>query len=238
MADKSNIKTIVGWSIAGFLLLLSGVVVWWVWFKDACDPNNKGYTKKGKISEKCVGETNKSNTDPSKETSPPPSGCQWISDNTFPLKRCMIGDKIGALQTALGFTGTAVDKKFGNDTLGRVQSKFNGRSEVTQAEYNSLINPPTTAGGNNFQELKKQLVLGTDFSGGLLYEVDGQNKKYQFAFYAGNGRFIMNELGKTTGYIQKGTYSNGGKKMVVDGGNTYESIPQINMRDIVKDYGQ
>lgn len=129
--------------MGGLALLIAVIAIWYFFFTDDCDPNKKGYTKKGKISDKCFDKAE----DPKNITTVPPTGCQqWLADNIFPLKRCMSGNKIKALQTALGFTGTAVDGKFGGDTLGAVQNKFGGRSEVTQSEYNALINPSATDG--------------------------------------------------------------------------------------------
>lgn len=121
--------------------IIGGIIIWLL--RDKCDPNRKGYTKKGKISDKCFGreaeEKDKADTTP-----PSSAGCsKWIPDDTFPLKKCMKGNKIRALQTGLGFTGEKVDGKFGTiDTLPAVQNKFGGRSEVTEAEYNLLTNPP------------------------------------------------------------------------------------------------
>lgn len=137
--------------IKGIIIGVLGVgvlwgIIYWIFFRDKCDPDKKGFTKKGKISDKCFGKDAKDRDD--KDSTPPPAstGCggQWLEDNTFPLKKCMRGDKIRALQTALGFTGTNVDGKFGVDTLGAVQKKFNNRMEVTQQEYEALINPPDT----------------------------------------------------------------------------------------------
>ena len=233
-------KKIINGIIIGALGLgILGAGIWYFFFRDKCDANKKGYTKKGKISAKCVGETNNANTDPNTETSTPPAGCKWVSDNTFPLKRCMIGNKIGALQTALGFTGSNVDKKFGNDTLGAVQNKFGGRSEVTQAEYEALLNPPTTGGGQNFGKLKTALGdRAKNFSAGVYVTVLGQNKNYKFSFYADNGRvFMQDNIGDTILY--RGTYSDGGKKIVMDNGASYEEGGVfLNMQEIVKDLGQ
>lgn len=210
-------------------LLLAGLAVWYFFFRDVCDPNNKGYTKKGKLSDKCFGKAE----DPKTITTPPPAGCQWTPDNIFPLKRCMSGNKVKALQTALGFTGTAVDGRFGGDTENAVKAKF-GVNEVSQPNYNSLINPPTTGGGNNFSDLKNALKGGyVDIVGGIRYPMAGENKKYKFEFYADNGRFVVSELDSTS-YLKKGTYSKGGDKMVIDGGATYFEGPYKNMQNIIK----
>lgn len=227
--------TYIFWGIATLILLGGGFFVWWNYFKDNCDPANPGYTKKGKISDKCFGKAE----DPNTITTPPPLGCIWTSDNTFPLKKCMLGNKIKALQTALGFTGEKVDGKFGTtDTLPAVQNKFGGRSEVTQAEYEALINPPASGGGSNYANLKKALAGGAkDFSGGIYYLMQGQNFNYRFEFYT-NGRFVFSRVGGS-GYIKKGNYKDGGKEMIVDAGESYEEGTVIlNMQEIVKDFGQ
>lgn len=226
------------WIMVALALLLGGLSVWYFFFRDACDPNNKGYTKKGKISDKCFGKAEDPKTI-NTTINPPPVGCSWISDSTFPLKKCMSGNKIKALQTALGFTGTDVDGRFGNDTLSAVQEKFGGRSEVTQAEYEALINPPSTGGAANFSKLKQSLgSLAKNFSGGVYVTVAGQNKNYRFDFYADNGRFIFSQVGGS-GYIEKGTYKNGGKEMIIDNGDTYEEgTVSGNMQAIVDEQGQ
>lgn len=45
--------------------------------------------------------------------------------------------------------------------------------------------------------------------------------KYSATFYT-NNRFSINEKG-VDGFVKKGTYLDGGKKLIVDGGNTIES---------------
>lgn len=225
------------WIIVGLAVIIAGASIWYFFFRDDCDPNKKGYTKKGKISDKCFGEAQDPKTI-NTVINPPPAGCQWTSDDTFPLKRCMSGNKVKALQTALGITA---DGKFGNQTEGAVKAKFSGRSEVTQPEYNALINPPATGGGSNFSNLKKDLGdKALDFSGGVYVDnVLGKNDTYKFNFFT-NGRFFIYKQGDTE-YWKKGTYSNGGKKMVIDiadGGGGYEKgNVWLNMKEIMNSLG-
>ena len=234
-------KKIINGIIIGALGLgILGAGIWFFFFRDKCDPNNKGYTKKGKISDKCfAGEKEKDD----KDTTPPPAttGCggKWLADNTFSLKKCMRGDKIRALQTALGFTGTDVDGKFGNDTLGAVQAKFSGRSEVTQSEYNALINPPVIGGALNYENLKKALgSKAIPYSAGVYVDVKGQNKNYVFSFYP-EGQFYFS-LPKVQASIAQGTYADGGKSMKVNGdlfAYTEDTVFK-NMARIVVDRGE
>lgn len=225
------------WIIGGLALLVAVILIWYFFFRDDCDPDKKGYTKKGKLSDKCFDKAQ----DPQTITTPPPAGCKWISDSTFPLKKCMSGNKIKALQTALGFTGVKVDGKFGTtDTLPAVQNKFGGRSEVTQAEYNALINPPATGGGSNYANLKKALGNSAkNFSSGVYVLIQGQNKNYAFDFYADNGRFMMRESATGSPILYRGTYKDGGKEMIIDNGNAYQQGGVFtNMKKIVDELGK
>jgi len=220
------------WTVLALLILGGGFAIWWNYFRDNCDPANPGHTKEGKVSDKCFGKAE----DPKNITTTPPAGCQWTSDNTFPLKKCMSGNKVAALQTALGILA---DKKFGNDTLGAVQNKFGGRSEVTQAEYNALINPPATGGGSNYNNLKKALgSKAIPYSAGVYVDVQGQNKKYVFSFYP-TGKFFFS-LPKVQASIAEGTYSDGGKSMKVNGdlfAYTEDTVFK-NMARIIVDKGE
>jgi len=172
--------------------------------------------------------------DEPKEASP--TGTKWISEeslgaNPFPLKKGMFGGRIKLLQQKFGIKPD--DGKFGKDTENAVVKKF-GVPTVSQAAYNSVVNPTTTAGGLNFIELKKALPSAQNTSDGIGMWITGQNKKFGFRFYAANGRFSVESSGKI---LKKGTYSEGGKRMKLDGDWTAytESSALGNMKKIVED---
>lgn len=193
-------------------VIIAFLVVWYFFFRDECDPENNGYTKKGKPSNKCIV------LNPSNSNTPVPSGAtQWVPDTTFPIKKGSWGSKVKAVQHALGI---AEDGKFGAQTESALYAKIQ-KTELNQAEYNNLINPAATGGGTNFLKLKQTLgTLGKNFSDGVQYPVTGKNANYTFAFYT-NGRFTFSEQGGST-FLYKGSYSDGGKTMSIDGGKTYQ----------------
>lgn len=218
------------WIFVGLGLLIAGLLVWYFFFRDdECDPNRNGYTKKGKPSNKCKAE------DPKQSNTPPPAGTPaWIDDNTFPLKKGMWGSKVMAVQKALGII--PADGKFGSGTEAAVFAKFK-ENTVSKPNYDSLINPAAKGGGMNYENLKKNLTGAKNFSGGIYVDMPGQNKNYQFYFFADNGRFSFQEKGKT-GSIKKGSYFDGGKKMTIDAGKSYEGSVYVNMREITNEFGQ
>lgn len=171
--------------------------------------------------------------DPNEETPVPPvppgSGTpKWVPES-FPLNVGMFGSKTKKLQTALGISA---DGKFGTQTKASVIAK--GKSvPLSQADYNIIVSPPAIGGGTNFQQIKTALAGGsTNFNGGISYLKQGQNKTYRFDFYT-NGRFYVNTYNLNDA-LAKGTYSSGGKKMVIDGGSTYENLSVIiNMTNII-----
>lgn len=144
MAFKITKKT------AGIIFISAAiltVIALYFYFRDKCDPNRKGYTKKGKISDKCFGKVD----DPKDTNVTPPSGTQWIKDDSFPLRKGMWGSKVKAFQTALiDKYGAGIlpvyhdDGRFGNETEDAVKSKL-GKSEVSKEDYDKLVNP--SAGG-------------------------------------------------------------------------------------------
>lgn len=182
--------------------------------------------------------------DPNKNNIPVPPGSptpKWVPES-FPLNVGMFGPKIKALQKALGFQST--DKNApnyqdgyfgGEETKSAIIAK--GKTvPLSEADYNSIVNPAASGGGSNFQQIKTALAGGsTNFNGGISYLVAGQNKNYRFDFYT-NGRFFVNTI-NTNDALRKGTYSNGGKKMVIDGGATYENSVVANMTNIINEIG-
>ncbi len=74
--------------------------------------------------------------------------------------------------------------------------------------------------GDNFGDLKKN--LGDRISDkGTVVTVPFNSNKNQADFY-NNGRVIIAKAG-ATGYLVKGSYSDGGKTIVLDGGKTITS---------------
>lgn len=175
----------------------------------------------------CVEDPNESNT-------PVPPGSpttQWVPES-FPLNLSMYGSKIKALQGKFGFTGNDLDGQLGPQTQAAIIAT--GKAfPLSLSDYNLIMNPPASGGGSNFQDLKNSLAGGsTNFSGGISYPVPGQNKNYRFDFYT-NGRFFVNTL-NANDQVLKGTYYNGGNKMVIDAGATYSMNVFSNMTNIIK----
>jgi hypothetical protein len=193
------------WIIFILALFIAGLAIWYFGFRDQCDQDNPGYTKKGKLSDKCAAKVHQPVT-------PPPSGVpNWIPE-FFPLRKGMVGPKISTLQKALGI---ATNGEFDSQTESAVYTKFK-TNDVSESQYNSLINAtPPPLGGQNFSELKKALGnKGINVSGGISTVVQGENVNYGFTFYASNGRVIIQ---KTQGqFLKKGSYHKGGKNIVID----------------------
>lgn len=215
------------WVFIGVALILAGSAVWWFFLReDECDPEKNGFTKKGKPSDKCK------KTNPSLTNTPPPAGTQWTPDTTFPLKKGSWGSRVAAVQKAVGFSSAQQDGRFGAMTESAVQAKI-GKPEVSQPDYEKLINPPTTGGGSNFSQLKEALKnRSQNFPGGIKTIEQGQNQNYQFEFYASNGRVFIYNTAKNE--IRRGTYYNGGKKIVIDSPNDEESS-ESTVQQVLKD---
>lgn len=190
MAFKITKKT------AGIIFIFTAIavglaIILYFIFRDECDPNRNGFTKKGKPSKKCKVD------DPKDTNTIPPSGTQWIKDDSFPLKKGMWGSKVKAFQKALiDKYGASIllvykdDGRFGNETENAVKSKL-GKSEVSKEDYDKFVNPSSQIKGayakydgamirdkegNEVRKAKKDewigTVSGTDDSGNR-YELDG-----------------------------------------------------------------
>jgi hypothetical protein len=80
--------------------------------------------------------------------------------------------------------------------------------------------PNITQRQNNFNDVKKNLGLNISSKGNVV-SVKFNGGKNQADFY-NNDRVIISTVGKS-GYLKKGSYSNGGKTIVIDGGKTITS---------------
>lgn len=175
--------------------------------------------------------------DPNKNGTPVPPGSptpKWVPE-AFPLTLGMYGNKIKALQAALGFTTAQQDGKLGPMTQSALAAK--GKAlPLSQTDYNNIVNPPATGGGTNFQTVKTALgSAGQNFSGGITGYFSGPNQVYSFDFYT-NGRVIIYNSQKKE--VARGTYSDGGKKIAIDGGKTYNANSvTLNMQQIATDLG-
>lgn len=214
-------------------LIIVGIVVWYFFFKDSgCDPKKNGYTLKGKYDPKCMV------ADPKNTNTPPPNGTSsWVSDSNFPIKKGSWGPKVRALQEKLG-VGT--DGRFGPITEGKLKEKT-GKTEIaTQAEYDAIvIIGPAVQGGDNYKLLKETLgASAIPYSAGVYVNVPGQNKNYVFSFWP-DGQFFFS-LPKSEVSIAQGTYTEGGKKMLIDGDwfNYTEGSVTQNMKRIAKEKGE
>lgn len=187
--DKKSARIIFIIAMAIFVMAIVSFVLYLVFRDDECDPEKNGYTKKGKPSDKCRV------VNPITTNAPPPSGCtNWIPDTSFPLKKCNWGSRIKAVQSAIGFTGTDVDGRWGPMTESAVVAKI-GKNQIDEADYKKLVDPPSTTGqqnkgayakydntiirDKNMSEKRKAsknewlgLVTGVDSSGNY-YEING-----------------------------------------------------------------
>jgi hypothetical protein len=87
---------------------------------------------------------------------------------------------------------------------------------------NATTTSQTNTGGtlSNFEQLKKNLGTGFKVTGrGTLIMLFNKSKN-QADFYP-NGRFVLSRPG-ATGYDKKGSYTDGGTKLFIDGGKTIE----------------
>lgn len=211
-------------------LLIAATLAWYFFLRfPGCDPANPGFDKRGKRTDKC-----KAKEPASSEVSP--TGTQWVKES-WPLQKGMYGDKILYLQQALKISA---DGKFGNNTEAAVLAKI-GKKEVSEPDYNNIINPPAVGGGQNYLDLKKNLGSSAkNFSGGVYVTFTGRNEVYAFDFYT-NGRYVFRLAKDGSNVIKKGNYMQGGKLMNVDGdtsgwivkGGVYQ-----NMDHIAKTYGK
>lgn len=161
---------------------------------------------------------------------PPAGTSSWINES-FPLRKGMFGGQIKNLQQALGI---GADGKFGAGTESAIKAKFNTIT-VTKAQYDSLVNPSAVGGGSNFQRVKNILIAhgGVNQSDGITKTLQGQNAWYKFYFYT-NGRMGVTLLNNNQ--WKMGRYSDGGSKIVMDSGKTYQSGNLTsNMLAIIKD---
>lgn len=223
-----NQKTLM-WIFIGLAIIIGGSVIWYFFLRDECDPLQKGYTKKGKLNDKC------GSADPQKDNIPAPSGSQWVPDTSFPLKRGSWGERVKAVQKALGFTASQQDGKFGPMTENAVKAKL-GTVDVSAAQYEQLINPAATGGGTNFAQVKQAFAgRSNNFSGGITTAELGKNTSYFIDYYT-NGRVIINDSNKRP--IKRGTYSNGGEKIVIDsadgGYSSTTSNAKATLTDIIR----
>lgn len=176
-------------------------------FGPNCDPNRNGFDKKGNPSAKCMVEN------PSNTNTPSPQGTSgWIPDNNFPIRKGSWGPKVKALQTKLG---VGADGRFGPITEEALKSKFNKTEITTQAEYDAIVNPKASpVGGNNFDNVKTALgASGTTTSDAVYVTVKGENTPYTITFFTNNR--VAFQDNKTKKMIL-GTYSKGGKTIVID----------------------
>lgn len=185
----------------------------------------------------CVEDPNDSNT-----PVPPGSPTQkWVPE-TFPLNIGMFGPKIKSLQKALGFQNTNKnapnyqDGRFGSvETRPAVIAKGYA-VPLSLSDYNAIVNPAASGGGTNFQSVKTGLgTAGQNFSGGVIGYASGPNQVYSFQFYT-NGRVFIYNPQKVE--QAKGTYTDGGKTIALDGGGSYTSnTVTLNMQKIANDLG-
>lgn len=180
--------------------------------------------------------------DPNESNTPVPPGStttRWVPEKP-PYALGMFGPNIAKVQKAFGFSEIDQDGRLGTDTRDAIVAK-NYSFPLSEPDYKKIVNPPSSGGGSNFANLKKALGSGSavqNFGGGVLVSLDGKNKKYNINFYD-NGRFILKEL-VSQAEIKRGTYVDGGKKLVVDGGKTFTSSNSVYnvMRQLVDEYGQ
>lgn len=179
--------------------------------------------------------------DPNKTNDPLPPGSattKWIPEKD-PYAIGMYGSNIAKLQKALGFSVADQDGKFGTQTKDALVAKSYA-VPLSEADYKKIVNPPST-GGSNFEKLRKALGTGPavrDNGSNMYVTLLGENKKYAMRFYD-NGRFFFLDF-PDGNVIKRGTYIDGGKKLVVDGGKTFTASSGVynTMSQLVDEYGQ
>ncbi len=104
-----------------------------------------------------------------------------------------------------------------------VEDGFNGaKTKSAFAIYGKEFtnsNVGTTTPSANFQQVQTNLSTKANANGVVSVRFNGN--KNQADFY-NNNRVIIGTVGQS-GYLKKGTYSNGGKTIVLDGGKTITS---------------
>lgn len=219
---KKKIKTGTVIALAGGTVALVGG--YFVFFYKDSDGNTLWQKWTGASGDKAIDKVDA-------PTEAPPAGVQWVAEsaNPFPLKKGSWGGYTKNLQKALGLKD---DGKFGSGTEAKVKAKWN-KTTVDKADYDSLVNPTASGGGSNFQSLVKEFQgHGKNDKDGVRFPMQGANKTYTFKFWT-NGR-----MGVTPNDVQKwkmGTYIDGGKKIYMDGGDTYAKGSALtNMAYVVK----
>lgn len=209
------------------ILVVLLIVIWYFFIDIKCDPENNGFTIKGKLNSKC------NVLDPNSTNTPTDGSHSWMSDSIFPIKIWSWGSRVKAIQRILKITD---DGKFGPLTESALYNKT-GKKQLEKDEYLDFVNPISNGGGTNFDMLAKKLgTLGNNFNGGIQFPLMGKNEKYKFDFYT-NGRFVLSEYSKTN-YLYKGTYKDGGDIMIIDNGNTYDEGLFMNTKKILNDLGK
>lgn len=104
-----------------------------------------------------------------------------------------------------------------------VEDGFNGaKTKSAFAKYGKEFtdsNVGTTTPSANFQQVQTNLSTKANANGVVSVRFNGN--KNQADFY-NNNRVVINIVGKS-GFLKKGTYSNGGKTIILDGGKTITS---------------
>lgn len=175
--------------------------------------------------------------DPNDTNQPIPTGSptpKWVAE-TPPYNIGQFGPKIKALQKALGFSVADQDGKFGPQTASAVIAK--GKPvPLPESDYQAIVNPAASGGGTNFQQVKTGLgTAGQNFSGGVFGYASGPNQVYSFYFYTNGRVFIYNPQQVEQA---RGTYTNGGKTIALDGGDSFTSnTVTLNMQKVANDLG-
>jgi hypothetical protein len=82
-------------------------------------------------------------------------------------------------------------------------------------------NTPKGQANKNFNDLQDNLGKGLGIVTKDTAMYDFNNNKNQATFF-NNNRFSITTKGISGGYLKKGTYLNGGKKLIIDEGDTIE----------------
>jgi cytoskeletal protein RodZ len=140
---------------------------------------------------------------------------------------------IGSIVAVLGVVGVILwqrrkDKKAKEEEEKRLKEA--NANQSTTAEVNPKSSPvvtttpvattTTSTSGNTPKDVANNLGGGYDAKNDRT-NVTYDGKKYQATFYNNNRFFIFRT--SDNAWIKKGSYSNGGKTLVVDGGKTFTS---------------
>jgi hypothetical protein len=200
---KTN-KTLL-WVGIGSALLIGGGLFWWFKNKPKTDENKEPVKDEDKSKqEEAVIKTETDSTAPSLPSTP--------------FKNKAEGDAFRAWMSV-----NHSDFRYKGDVLDKSGDYDNSFMRVAYDKYGKEYSSKTTDGGSgsgstNFDTVQKNLGLKANGASFTVNFNGGKNK----ATFFNNNRFSIGAVGQT-GFLKKGSYSNGGLTFAIDGGSTFSS---------------